>query len=330
MKSIAFFNNKGGVGTTSLVFHLAHMYADLGVNTLAVDLDPQANLSSMFLDEDRLEELWPEGGHPDTVYGAVEPLLAGTGDIAVPHVELIGERLGLVVGDLALALSESELNAQWPLCLDGQARAFRVISAFWRIIEGAAEQLEAGLVLVDVGPNLGAINRAALIAAHYVAVPLAPDLYSLQGLRNLGPTMRRWRQEWSDRRERNPVTSIRLPEGRMEPLGYVVLQHAVRLDRPVRAYERWMARIPPVYREVVLDQPAVTTEMRVQDDPSCLAMLKHYRSLMPMAQEAHKPMFFLRAADGAIGGHAQAVQDSYGDFRALARAIAGRSGVVLP
>ena len=59
-------------------------------------------------------------------------------------------------------------------------------------------------------------------------------------------------------------------------------------------------------------------------------MLKHYRSLMPLAQEARKPMFFLKPADGAIGGHASAVQDCYRDFRELARRIADRCGVALP
>lgn len=38
MKTIAFFNNKGGVGQTSLVYHLAWMYADLGVSVVAADL----------------------------------------------------------------------------------------------------------------------------------------------------------------------------------------------------------------------------------------------------------------------------------------------------
>jgi hypothetical protein len=46
--------------------------------------------------------------------------------------------------------------------------------------------------------------------------------------------------------------------------------------------------------------------------------LKHYRSLIPMGQEARKPIFQLTPADGAIGSHAQAVQDAYGDFKILA------------
>jgi cellulose biosynthesis protein BcsQ len=176
MKTIAFFNNKGGVGKTSLVYHLAWMYAELGVATIAADLDPQANLTAMFLEEERLEEVWPDGDHPDTIYGAIYPLLDGTGDVTAPHVESIGERVGLVIGDLALAVSEKELNSQWSDCFDRKPRAFRVISAFWRVLEGAARERKADLVLVDVGPNLGAINRAALIAAHHVVIPLAPDL----------------------------------------------------------------------------------------------------------------------------------------------------------
>jgi hypothetical protein len=41
-------------------------------------------------------------------------------------------------------------------------------------------------------------------------------------------------------------------------------------------------------------------------------------------------MFFLKPADGAIGGHAQAVTDCYKDFRALARSIAKETGFTLP
>ena len=112
---------------------------------------------------------------------------------------------------------------------------------------GAAEKVAADLILMDVGPNLGALNRAVLVSADHVVVPLAADLYSLRSLHNLGPTLHRWRREWPERRERNernPVPDLDVPRGDMQPIGYVVLQHAVRLNRPVMAYERWMERIP--------------------------------------------------------------------------------------
>jgi chromosome partitioning protein len=328
MKILAFFNNKGGVGKTSLVYHLAWMFADLGVRVVVADLDPQANVTSMFVPEERLEELWPDGDHPHSIYGAVQPLLEGTGDIRPPHTEEIDDNISLLVGDLQLSGVESELNAQWPKCLDREVRAFRVISAFYRVIKSAAEACEAGLVLIDVGPNLGAINRAALICAQYVAIPLAPDIYSLQGLRNLGPTLRRWREEWDDRKPRSPDASLPLPGGEMQAIGYVVMQHAVRLDRPVRAYAKWMARIPGGYRQAILQESGDCPT--VDQDPNCLASLKHYRSLMPMAMEVQKPMFHLKPADGAIGAHIYAVQDCYNDFKRLALEIARRCGLNAP
>ncbi|MCL4862914.1 MAG: hypothetical protein KJZ93_26125 [Caldilineaceae bacterium] len=51
---------------------------------------------------------------------------------------------------------------------------------------------------------------------------------------------------------------------------------------------------------------------------------------MSLAQEAGKPLFLLKRADGAIGGHAAAVQQCYQDFGALAGQIAQCCGVALP
>lgn len=330
MNTIAFFNNKGGVGKTSLVYHLAYMYAELGLKVVAADLDPQANLTSMFLDDERLEEVWPDGEHSDTILAALQPIMTGVGDIGEPHVEAINDNIGLVVADLGLSSFEDSLSDVWAKCLDSDEAAFRSMSSLARIISAAGRGFGAELALIDVGPNLGAINRAALIAAHYVAVPLAPDLYSLQGLRNLGPTLRRWRGEWKRRLERNPASELELPGGEMEPIGYIIVQHAVRSDRPTRAYGRWMIRIPGEYRESVLgSKPEVFTD-QPQDDANCLAMLKHYRSLVPMATEAHKPMFALKPADGAIGAHVYAAQQCLEDFNKLAVSIAERCEIDLP
>ena len=125
---VAFFNNKGGVGKTTLVYHLAWMMADLGIPVLAVDLDPQANLTSVLLDEKRVEELWDDAASR-SVYGALAPLLEGEGGVVEPHVEEVAANLSLVPGDMLLSGAEQELSAQWPLAGDGQLRAFRVEAA---------------------------------------------------------------------------------------------------------------------------------------------------------------------------------------------------------
>ena len=231
MKTIAFFNNKGGVGKTTLVYHLAWMFADHGIATVAVDLDPQANLTAMFLNEERLEQLWPDDNHPQTVYGAIQPILRGIGDIAKPHVEMITPRLGVVPGDLGLSRFEDKLSDAWPRCHNRDESAFRIMTAFHRLIVSATEW-EAELALIDVGPNLGAINRSALIASDQVCLPLAPDLFSLQGLKNLGPTLQEWRVIWAELLTKGP-SDVSMPKGTMKPVGYIVMQHGIRDSRPV-------------------------------------------------------------------------------------------------
>lgn len=329
MKTIAFFNNKGGVGKTSLVYHLSWMMAERGIPVLAVDLDPQANLSAMFLSEERLEEIWPDSEeHPATIYGAVRPILRGIGDIAPPPVEHITQNLSLLPGDLGLSRFEDKLSDAWPRCHNSDEAAFRTMTAFHRLMQALARESRAELILIDVGPNLGAINRSALIASDHVCLPLAPDLFSLQGLKNLGPTLRQWRSTWGDLVKKAPA-DLPLPTGAMTPVGYIVMQHGMRDNRPVKAYQRWMDKIPPVYRSAVLNEAVSGTMPPVLQDPYLLAQLKHYRSLMPLAMEANKPMFRLKPADGAIGAHVEAVNDCYRDFLMLATKLAAAAGIAL-
>ncbi len=325
---LTFFNNKGGVGKTSLVYHLAWMLSRMGEKVLACDLDPQANLTASFLEEDDLESLWDDRARDRTIHQCVEPL-TGVGDLRAPSVHRISETLGLIPGDLALSGFEDNLSGEWPLAL-GEAnlyRPFRILTAFWQIMQAGARTMDATVVLVDVGPNLGALNRSALIATDHVVAPLGADLFSLRGLRNLGPTLSRWRREWSKRRGNWDRPEFPLPQGGMRPIGYIVQQHGVRLGRPVQAYDKWVNRMPKAYAENLMGPERGPFADKPENDEHCLATVKHYRSLVPMAQEARKPIFDLTNADGAIGGHAAAVSAAYADFRALAGAIRERVGL---
>ena len=166
---------------------------------------------------------------------------------------LTGESLSLIAGDLGLSRFEDKLSDSWSRGYSKDPAALRATSAFHRIMQAAGKEVGAVVALIDVGPNLGAINRSALLAADNLVIPLAADLFSLQGLKNLGPTIREWRQQWKQIQGLVAV-NFELPGGLMAPAGYVVLQHAVRLDRPVRAYAKWLDRIPTVYREAVLGE----------------------------------------------------------------------------
>jgi cellulose biosynthesis protein BcsQ len=256
----------------------------------------------------------------------MQPLIEGTGDLHIPAPQMVSRKLALIPGDLALSEIEDELSTQWPRCLSAEPRAFRVTAAFDRMLRTIGERQQADLGLIDVGPNLGAINRCALVSADFVVIPIGADLFSIRGLQNVGPKLKTWRGEWDDRKQRAPDSiKFRIPDGAMHPLGYVVSRYSSRGSRAAKAFQRWLDRAPQVYAEAVLglhDEFA-----SADDDPNRLAQLKDYRSLMPMAQEARKPMFLLKPADGAIGGHQSAVQECYSDFDALAAEIERRIGM---
>ena len=331
---LTFFNNKGGVGKTSLVYHLAWMLSDMGHQVLACDLDPQANLTAAFLDEERLERLWENDNDQlgRTILQCIRPLTK-VGDIKEPSLVKIANSLSLIPGDLALAGFEDTLSAEWPNALGSNPtelfRPFRILTAFSTVMQSGAAKIDASVILADVGPNLGAINRSALIATDYIIVPLGADLFSLQGLRNLGPTLNRWRQDWQRRSENWESPDFPLPAGRMQPVGYVVQQHSVRLNRPVQAYDKWVNRMPREYaRNLLNDQKGPYPATPAQDEQHALATVKHYRSLVPMAQEARKPIFHLTAADGAIGSHAAAANDARRDFKEVAKKIVQKVGLL--
>jgi hypothetical protein len=120
-----------------------------------------------------------------------------------------------------------------------------------------------------------------------------------------------------------------MPHGDMQPIGYVVSRHAERAGRQVKAFRKWLDRLPGVYREKVQARAEDST-LDIDRDENCLAQIKDYRSLMPMAQEARLPMFALKSAHGAIGGHQAAVADCYGQYSKLAEKIAARVALLPP
>lgn len=331
---LTFFNNKGGVGKTSLIYHLAWMFASRRKRVVIVDLDPQANLTAAFLDEDRIENIWNGNTPGSTIFQCVKPL-TGVGDIVDPVLQNIASDLYLLPGDVNLSGYEETLFSEWTNSMGSNNlyRPMRILSSFWQVMQNAAAKVQADIILVDSGPNLGAINRSVLIATNYVVTPLSADLFSVHGLKNLGATLNNWAHQWKKRlenwshaAERKGYPDFSLPQGQMQPIGYICRQQSVYQGRPAKAYDEWGKHISGVYREAVLAQPA-DNAINPNSDPYCLATIKHYRSLIPMAQEHRKPIFNLTSADGAIGSHAGAVQDAKADFNLLAEKIAGRIGI---
>lgn len=305
MITIAVFNGQGGIGATSLVYHLAWMFAERGVSVLAADLDPQSNLTAMFLDEYELASI--ESGIPSPT-------------AETPPLVQLSSHLALLPGNFKLALLEEEFARGW---LAGGQDALQVTSRIHRVLAHSGQAKNASVVLIDAGPNLGAINRAALIAADFMVIPIVPDIFTAMCLSATGPRLSQWRREWKAMRSASSEPDQ--PAGNMKPIGYVQLHHPRWLSR-MNASPEWRRTIPAAYANSILGEPS-PAQSGIDQDPNRLAILKYYVSLMPMAMEARKPMFFLKSADGATGSHLAAVADCYRDFEQLTAKIAAACGI---
>ena len=123
---LTLFNNKGGVGKTSLIYHLAWMLSGLGMRILVCDLDPQSNLTAAFLDEDVLADLWQGDNASSTIHGCIAPLME-VGDILAPTLRKITSSLFLLPGDISLSGFEDFLSSEWPNAM-GSGNLFQVLS----------------------------------------------------------------------------------------------------------------------------------------------------------------------------------------------------------
>ena len=252
---ISVFNNKGGVGKTTLTFHLAHALAELGHKVLAVDLDPQCNLSIYSLPVEDIQAIWDaenafidEPGFeaarssmtakkfetfcskPRTIHFALKPTEEGTGPIDhLPPPIRLAENLDHIPGRLTLHMFEEALARRWSDAFVGQPLALRTLSEIRRLILQYATKYGYDYAIVDTSPSLGQLNKTILTTVDAFLVPCAPDLFSLYGIRNIGSSLSRWTTELKTLYSLIPPTRRpSLPESFVGFLGYTIYNAKLR------------------------------------------------------------------------------------------------------
>jgi cellulose biosynthesis protein BcsQ len=326
-KTLSIFNNKGGVGKTTYMYHVAHLLAQDGLCVLMVDCDSQCNLTAYSLGDTEIDQAWADGGN--SIYRAIEPVYRTTGDIrsrAPTKLRSKGE-LYLVPGDTRLSDFEDRLGDTWNAARGGSEPDLRAQSAIHRYISVAASKVDANLVMVDLGPNLGALNRAVLASSNFFITPVAPDLFSIQGTENLGRKLVSWRKEWDQANAAWDDDELSIPLGRPMYLGYVVQMHNRRSRSPGGMTAGWgiygQQLEDAVQENIVKKLEPLDQVIEWQDDDYNLGQIPNLHSLIPYSLEARKPVFNCTAEDGLRGAHITSAADSRSHFTQIVDTIKG-------
>ncbi len=318
MKIVSIFNNKGGVGKTTYMYHIAHLLEKKGKTVLIVDLDSQCNLSAYSLLDAELERSW-KAERGNSIWNAIERVYDGLGDIRQRQPSLIRNsypNLYIVPGDVLLSNFEDSLGDSWSSAKGGNAPALRIQSAIYRYIKWAAEKVNAEVVMLDLGPNLGALNRSVLAASDYFIVPMSPDLFSIRGTKNLGSKLKTWRKEW-DQCNSSSAGDIDLPLGSPTFLGYVMQQHNVRRNSEgmTKGWSIFGSQIESAVQQNIIEPLSPLGQVHDWGDNNWnIGQIPNLHSLVPYSLEAKKPVFDCGSSDGLRGAHITSARESSSHF----------------
>ncbi len=151
MIKLGIVNQKGGVGKTTLAFHLSYLFARSGKKVLMVDMDPQGNFTNCFVDE------LPEESNVKRIF---------EGEIPKPFGFI--NKFHTVGSDITLSKYEA----------DAKRTNFFKLKTF-------LDHTDYDMVIIDTPPSLGLLTSNALIASSHILIPTDVSRFSMPGLKDL-------------------------------------------------------------------------------------------------------------------------------------------------
>lgn len=322
MKIISVFNNKGGVGKTTLTYHLACALAELGKKILLIDFDPQCNLTIYGIDTEALHDIWeqedrfiddfnanrtkfsePEfelfNSSPRTIHYLLKPTEDGTRDLDfLPPPVNITKNLDLIPGRLTLHMYENKIAERWSGLYRKEPLSIRTVTQIRAIATRYADERSYDFVIVDTSPSLGALNKVIISTVDGFLIPCLPDMFSLYGIRNIGNSLLEWKNDFntiyslisSEKRSMFPEKFVRF-------LGFTIY-NAKKYTKGVRPWSlaqaayNYAQQIPNTVEKFIVPEVRqhLTDEM-INNPIGKQAVMHSHNTLTSMAQKYRTPIW---------------------------------------
>lgn len=316
MIAIAMFNNKGGVGKTTLTCNIGAYFGSVRrQRVLVVDCDPQCNATQLIMGEEFATDFyWNQSRRlkVTTIRDILQPIEDGDSQISENIRPILSSRnrfnVDLIPGHPGFSIIEDRLGAAWHDLLGGDIGGIRKSNWNTSLVAKLTDKYD--IAFYDLGPSLGSINRSVLIGCNHFLTPMGTDIFSILGVRNIANWLNHWLQLYANsislsgqrnpgRLEDYPVTAS--PEIRQGYLGYTMQQYITKskkgVRRPTAAYEAIIEGVPKVIEESLgaYFSPGITVQRAKLGD------VPHLYSLIPLAQSVAAPILNLRPKDGLVG-----------------------------
>ncbi len=325
MVSIAVFNNKGGVGKTTLLCNLAaYLKKHKQKRVLVVDADPQCSATIYLFSPSVLDSFYEKMDAP-SVYRVIQHLRKAKGgylkhdDVPIQHDSRFG--IDVLIGDTRLALAEDFLSKDWSEATNGEARGLLTTFVFRGLLEEFKSDYD--YVFFDMGPSLGAINRTVLLACDFFIMPMSSDIFCLRAIDNIALSLKNWTEGLEGGLEKYKETEsedYEIGYSSIEFLGYITQQYVARthdgVKRPVKAYDKIIEKFGREISGKLSDffPTDRQSDLKLGEIPSS-------HSLVAFSQVSNKPIFELSTSDNVFGAHLLKVKEFGGIMDSISSKI---------